>query len=474
MQLGAVILILVGGALLGPAYGQADRDRAASPSTTARSETSDQPAAQPSSDSIRASLGPSGDPLALRGTLEAHGVTSSLTYVGEALANAAGGLKRGAIYEGRLDAQFDVDLDAAVGWSGAALHANVYQIHGRGLSRYFIGNLFVASGIEALSSTRLYEAWIEQELADGVVAIRAGQLAADTEFVVSQYAALFVNSTFGFPAILATDLPNGGPAYPLATPGIRVKLAPHPGLSMLLGVFDGAPAGQGPGDPQANDRGGIEFRARDPALVMGEVGYAYGGKDDAGTLKLGGWTHLGRFADQRFAEPPGSLLADPAGSGIPRRLRGNAGGYVVLDQLLYRAPGTEDGGLALFVRAAGAPGDRNPVDLYVDGGLTYKGLVPGRPDDTAGISFAYARISAAARAFDADAAAFDPGAYRPVRSSEVMVEATYQAQIVPGFTVQPDIQYIRRPGGGILNPRSPSGAVERSAVVVGARTTIRY
>src|SRR4051794_6698762 len=89
-----------------------------------------------------------------------------------------------------------------------------------------LGNLMTASGIEALPSTRLYELWLEQKFFDDTVALRAGQLAADTEFLVSQYATLFVNATFGWPAITAADLPSGGPAYPLATPGIRLKVAP--------------------------------------------------------------------------------------------------------------------------------------------------------------------------------------------------------------------------------------------------------
>src|SRR5215210_5470595 len=57
-----------------------------------------------------------------------------------------------------------------------------------------------ASGIEALPSTRLYELWLEQKFFDDKVALRAGQLAADTEFLVSQYATVFVNATFGWPA----------------------------------------------------------------------------------------------------------------------------------------------------------------------------------------------------------------------------------------------------------------------------------
>jgi porin len=160
-------------------------------------ETSDKPAGQPPPASIADSLGPAGDPGGMRAALKKAGIEYSLTYIGEALGNTSGGIKRGTIYEGRLDLQLDADLDKLGGWKGATLHANFYQIHGRGLSRYYLGNLATASGIEALASTRLYELWLEQTFLDGKAALRVGQLAADTEFLVSQYAGLFVNATFG-------------------------------------------------------------------------------------------------------------------------------------------------------------------------------------------------------------------------------------------------------------------------------------
>ena len=197
---------------------------------------------------------------------------------------------------------------------------------------------------------------------------------------------------------------------------------------------------------------------------------------DALTVKLGGWVHLGRFNDYRRSDPQGgsSVLADPAGSGVARRLRDAAGLYAILDQLVFREAGTVDQGLAVFARVSAAPNDRNLVNLYLDGGLTYKGLFPGRVNDTLGLSVGYARISDSARGFDLDKAGFNPGAFTPIRSSELVFEATYQAQVVPGFTIQPDLQYIVRPGAGIANPRDPAGAPIRNATVLGVRATIRY
>src|SRR3954452_13674252 len=213
------------------------------PEAAGQPETSDKPSAQPPPPSIASSLGPLGDLWGARTALEKAGIIFSLTYIGETLGNTSGGLRRGSIYEGRLDAQFDADLEKLLGWSGATFHTNFYQIHGHGLSRYYLGNLMTASGIAALTSTRLYELWLEQKLFNDKVALRVGQLAADTEFLVSQYSTLFVNATFGWPAITGINLPSGGPAYPLATPAARVKWSPTDEVAFLAAIFNGDPAG---------------------------------------------------------------------------------------------------------------------------------------------------------------------------------------------------------------------------------------
>lgn len=445
---------------------------------------------------VASSLGSAGDLGGARAALEQAGITFSLTYTGEILSNVSGGMRRGSIHEGLLDTHFNGDLDKLLGWSGATFHTNFYQIHGRGLSRYYLGNLMAVSDIEASPTTRLDELWIEQKLFDGKVALRVGQLAADAEFLISEHAFMFVNGSFGWPEITAANLPSGGPAYPLATPGVRLQLAPTEEATVLLAVFNGDPAGPaGPfdnPDPQRRNRNGVNFRVRDPALLMVEGEYAYNHDGDAaglpGAIKLGSWAHLGRrFEDQRL-DNLGLSLADPNSTGVARRLRGDSGVYAVLDQMVYRVPGTTDQGIGVFARVSGSPGDRNLVSFYADGGITFKGLLPGRSDDIFGLGFGYTSISEHARQRDRDARlftvsnAFDPetggfnftGRLPPVRSSETLLEATYQAQIVPGWTMQPDLLYVFRPGGRVPNPRDPNGALIKDAAVFGLRITIRY
>ncbi|NEU14132.1 carbohydrate porin [Methylobacterium sp. BTF04] len=447
--------------------------------SVAQSVTSSRPSANLDT-SIQDQLGPYGDPFGFRAFLKTRGIVYSLTYIGETLGNVTGGTRRGAIYEGLLDLEVDVDLGALIGWRGAALHTNLFQIHGTGLSRGYVDNLLTISGIEALPSSRLYELWFEQKLFDDQFGIKIGQLAADTEFAVTQTGTVFVNSTFGWHNNMAVVIPSGGPIYPLAVPGVRAKYVPNANLSLQVGVFDGDPAGgtrrDTDADPQRRNRRGTNFRTDDPALVIAEAAYAYniekGSAGEAGTVTLGGWYHFGRF-DSLRVDGSGIALADPASSGIARRFRGQGGLYGIIDQTIYREPDDPNDGASVFLRVSGSPADRSLIDLYLDAGIAYKGLLPGRSDDTVGIAFALSRLSGAARGFDTDTilATGSPG---PRRSSEAVLEATYQAVLGPGVTVQPDVQYVFRPSGGIANPRDTNGARIRNAAIFGLRATIRY
>lgn len=443
----------------------------------AQPETSAKPSANLTT-SIQELLGPRGDPGGMRAWLLQRGVSYSFTYIGEGLGVASGGMRRGGVYNGRIDIEADADLEKLLGWRGASIHANLYQIHGTGLSRDYVGNMLTVSGIEALPSTRLYELWFEQKFFNDALSIRVGQLAADTGFAVSQTGTLFVNGTFGWPGVLAANLPAGGPAYPLATPGVRAKYTPDRNFSFQIGLFNGDPAGVGrrEADPQRLNRGGVNFRAGDPAFIIAEAAYAYGlGAQDRikpGTVTVGGWTHFGRFNGLRPGEA-WPLSGNPADPGAARSRRGDSGVYAMIDQTIYREARDPNDGASAFVRVAASPSDRNLIDLYVDAGVSYKGLLRGRSDDTIGVGFAFARISRDARHLDMSAIlqSRQPG---PRRSSEAVLELTYQAVLAPGVTVQPDFQYVFRPGGGIANPRNPAGARIRNAAIFGLRAAIRY
>jgi porin len=326
--------------------------------------------------------------------------------------------------------------------------------HGPFFSSTYLGNILAVSNLEARPVARLYALWYEHNAPDDRWSVRTGLMLADSQFLQSDTAANFINNRISWPTFLTGNLPASGPAYPLPAPGIRVRVKPRDDVAFQAAVFSGDPSGGDGSNLSAPLPTGTIFSFRGGAFVIAEASYLTNQGKDAkglpGAYRIGAWYHTrSRFFDQRF-DDTGLSLANPLSTGIPLRHTGDGGVYGVIDQTFYRVPGTDDQGLSGFVRAGGVPNDRNLISFYADGGLLYKGL-PSRPDDKVGIAFAYARIGDNARGLDADTGFFG-NFFFPVRSDETMIEMMYQAQLRQWWTLQPELQYIIRPGGGVLNP----------------------
>jgi porin len=103
--------------------------------------------------------------------------------------------------------------------------------------------------------------------------------------------------------------------------------------------------------------------------------------------------------------------------------------------------------------------------------------ITNRADDTLAFGMGFGHLSSQVTAYDRDIAYFthqtDPNAFTPVRSSETYLELTYQYQAHPWWQLQPDIQYVINPGGGIVNPLDPLRRVGNE-LVLGLRTNILF
>jgi porin len=416
---------------------------------------------------------------AIKNGLYDLGYNLQLSYFADPWVNPAGGVKQGAAYEGLLYMVFDADLAKVAGFDSLKFRSSAYQIHGRQLSADNLFNFATIDSIEARPTTRLFELWIEKKFSD-FAEIRIGQLSADNQFFISEFGnSLYINSTFGWPTIFLNDLPGGGgPNYPLATPGVRIKVTPNDQLAFLVGLYNGDPAGSGfTGLEQIKDPAGLNFRVQDPPLLMAEVQYGYNqdkaASGLAGRIRLGGLYHFGKFNDQLF-DVDGQSLAAPSSNGIAESHRGDYSLYGVIDQMLWRLPGDDPKkGVGAFARIAGTPIERNLVDFYAEAGVNFMGLWDKRPDDNFGIASSFTHLSPNVRELDAERALFTDTPL-PLRNYELVVELTYQAQIVSGWTVQPDFQYIFHPRGGTIDPLNPFVGRIPDAAVFGVRTQISF
>ena len=381
------------------------------------------------------------------------GLNFGATYIADNIGNVSGGVSRGAIHFGRLDLSVDADLDKLVGWTGGRFYANGYIIYGRGLSRNYIYNLATISEIEALPDQRLYNAYFEQSFFNDRLNIRAGQQAADVEFFDSQTDDLFINGTFGWPAIKATNLPAGGPAPPIAVPGIRVKAQVADNVTVFGAVFNGNPAAPGDGDPQTRDNHGLAFRVNDPPWLIGQVRFDYTSTSAdsslAGNVTPGGWNHY-----RRLRQP--ALYRGRPVARRSHRIRHSGEASRQLRNLRRHRAG------ALAAAGVGNRKDRVGLDTRRHRVRPHRLQPAGsQPDRSLSrrrhrLCRLYARPSArsvrdrrwptcgfrALREASIVDTQFFTGIQSPVRSNETLIEIIYEAHIKPGWLIAPYFQYV--------------------------------
>jgi len=416
-----------------------------------------------------------GDICGLRKWINKYGGSLTLLETSEALGNVSGGINRGVEYDGLTQADFQLDTQRAFHWYGGTFNVSALQIHGQNLSEDNLYSLQTSSGIESDRATRLWELWFDQKLdKEGKYDIKIGQQSLDQEFMGSQNALLYVNTMFGWAMLPSADLPGGGPAYPLSALGLRTRARAGNTWTFLTGAFTGNASQQ--------NESGTAFPL-DGLLGIAEVQFAYPGLGTtvrAGkkaplsrVYKLGAWYDTVKFDDQRF-DNSGLSLANPASTGTARSHHGNYALYAVADQMLWVDPKENDRTISLFVRPMGTPlSDRNLINFSVNAGINITEPIRHRDDDTFGIGMGYAHVSGKASDLDRDQKIYSGSAY-PIRNGETFVEATYQYQISPWWQVQPDFQYIIKPGAGVVNPNSATGATIKNEAVFGIRMNIAF
>jgi porin len=439
-----------------------------------------------------------GDLNGLRNKARDIGVTLCSQYNAYAFDNAKGGLKRGDLAQGQLFSWIDVDLGtfSRLGFlDGTSLHAAAYAMHGRSITTHEVGSFAGVSAIEN-DSTGAGSVWLDRSLFGDKLSVRFGLLDAADEFLTSPTAGGFVNSTFAFPSWAEGDLVdpirrrNGALREP-PVPAFRLRYDPTDSVTLMAGVYaNSSPLRQG-ATPSGGDGG---------SLWIGEAAYTTDEPDSntllKGTYKLGAWYRTGLPFDNL------SSLGRPDFEEIDQRLRaarranglspgtGDAWGiYGVVDQTIL--PGSEDGvhRLASFLRAGASPVRRSIVDLYLDGGLTFGGPIPARPNDLVGIGAGYSRIGADARAINRDArllaaseAISDPATFvlptspfAPMRDQEVVLEAFYSVKVTQWLKVDLDVQHFFHPSGHVLAISGPDiGKVVKDATLFGASMSLKF
>ncbi|MDR3439588.1 carbohydrate porin [Telmatospirillum sp.] len=417
-----------------------------------------------------------GDWEGVRTKLIDHGVTLGLKYTGEVFDTPSGGIRHGGVYEDQFLLTGDFDLEKLAGLTGSTAHVSAFSVNGRGPSVNNVGNNMDVSGVELYRQrqTRLWTLWYQLAAADSSSSVRIGQISVDDEFFLSTTSANLLNTTFVWNALGYNNLSGGtpnrynltnGPAYPLGAPGVRVQFNPSDNIAWLSAITTH--------QPESFDRGGAQFRVDGNVFMITELQYLENqAKDATGkpvAYKIGAWYDTGKFADPHY-DTTGQSLASPLSNGRPQQRNGTWAIYGVADRTVWQSESGQ--AVSVFLRGGVAPDSYNLVNAYVDGGVGYKGIIPGRESDILTFGVAYANAGDGAVDYDNDVRRFNQ-ANTPVRDYETVLELNYTANVAPWWTVQPDVQYVIHPGLGGVNSLKP-GTTIPDATVFGLRTTITF
>lgn len=359
-------------------------------------------------------------------------VDLDVSYVADLSANVSGGRERGIVGLGNLDARLRVDGEALLGWEGTSFFLYGLGNHG-GRVTELTGDAQVASNIQAPTSARVYEAWIQQNFEGPNLSVLLGLYDVNSEFDVLRDAGVFLNSSFGIGAEFASSGPNGPSIFPVTSLGVRAQWHPTHWWYVQGAVLDGVPGD--PGDPGAT---AIRLSPDDGILWVAEWGYLHHSSraDVTGEPELGR-DHIHPFLSWRVAVGAWGYSRRGREIGTGRRVESHPGVYFMTELYPYReSDGVQE--LSAFARVGAADDRTDRFGAYTGVGLTYTGLLPGRDRDVAGLGVATAW----------NGSAWEESLRRrgiPVTDAETTLELTYRAGLTSWLAVQPDVQWVVNP-----------------------------
>jgi len=325
-------------------------------------------------------------------------------YTADNVYNFNGGIESGYAYLGMAQFCVNFDTEKAGWWDGGSFYLHATSTHGDTPSADLIGDVQVASNIEAGNHTFFQELWFSQKL--GEFEITAGLQDLNVEYANTEYAGEYLNSSFGIPPTISCNLP--APIFPLTSLGASVKWSANDKFTIMAALYEGCSTGfdANPHNLKWN------LDSKEGLLAISEVQLPVTLSGDLdGTYKMGFYHYF-----------PSS------GNGnTPAQQSKSIGYYFLGDQTLYQMEG-HNRSLGFFTQLGIAPTKDNPVSFYIGTGMNYYGVFNKDGDDVLGLAIAHAHMGV-------------------IKLDETAIELTYKCNVTNNIYLQPDFQYIVHPAG---------------------------
>ncbi|MBL7716168.1 MAG: carbohydrate porin [Bdellovibrionales bacterium] len=336
-----------------------------------------------------------------------------LYYLIDGTRNFSGGIAQGNTFMGALVTGADFDLgqifSKSQGLQNVHFYIDTFGAFGRPSSGK-TGDVQLALNTWSPETFRLYQMWVDKEwqLKNGTkFSLRVGSQDINWEFQLTDSSYFLTNSSFGLSPEFMLAGPVGPSTFPYTSLGARAAWTFSESFKVMAGAFDGVPA-----DPNNIDRFNWDIGGDDGVMGIAEASLSGKIRGMSGKASVGAWGY----------------------SGV-----GGAGAYVLLEQRIYEPRRGGVRGLTAFARLGSILKEDNTlVDRSIAAGLTYTGILAGRPEDKLAFGVAAARAGAATILKAEEE-------LKTITSFETAWELAYRAQIRPNVFVMPDFQYIRSP-----------------------------
>ncbi|MFN8256018.1 MAG: carbohydrate porin [Bacteroidales bacterium] len=327
------------------------------------------------------------------------------SYTGDIVNNLSGGLKTGHCYLGMANVCLGFDVEKAGFWKGGMFYINAANTHGSTPSAIMLGDMQVASNIEAGNHTYIQELWYKQSI--GRIELTAGLQDLNVEFANSDLGALYLNSSFGILPVISGNL--AAPIFPLTSLGLTVRWNITEKTTWINALYDGSPT-----DFDSNPYNiKWEFQSGDGILAITEFQHHQEINNLKGIYKLGFFSHNLFFESTLQSDFPDSLNNSIIGA------------YFYIDQQFWKQ---KDKSIGAFLHLGYSPSEMSKNNAYLGLGINFNGYLSRAKNDILGIAVAYEH--------------FVEGI-----GCETAIELTWNKIIHKDIYIQPDLQYIIHPSG---------------------------
>lgn len=150
-------------------------------------------------------------------------------------ANLVGGIKTGVLNQWLVDLGLLFHSEKIFHYPGGELFINLEAHEGKNPSFFLTGDAMIFDGISAPNYVQFSEYWAKQSL--GNFSVKFGRMLGTNDLCVTNNAKFLMNNTYETPPTI-----QGFPAYPSAVPGAILTYDYQKILGLKLGIFNGEEA----------------------------------------------------------------------------------------------------------------------------------------------------------------------------------------------------------------------------------------